>query len=317
MFPKAIEFENSIQSLFQKSREVSLTVTVEAFMRSETGILSPHTRTWYRKCLTPMVDSLGANRLLSDLAESDLFEYASTLGRKYSGSPFTLHAHLRAMKRLFRWLYKKDILPVNLSADIRLPRLPRQGRKGISDSNLKAILEASRASKRDYAMLMFLASTGIRRGGLANLKLSDLNLDQTDDRLRRRATVLEKGNKERTVIMNRETLVALEDYLTERPKPDIDRDYVFLCRSPGQPWHRISEDGISGMVERYKAELGLTGPCSPHQFRHRWARSKLMQGMELSQVSKLLGHEDVSLTVRYYGQFDIDQLQDAYDRYSD
>ena len=206
-------------------------------------------------------------------------------------------------------------MPVDISADLTMPKLPRQGRKGISEANLTAILEAAKGSLRDYALLRFLESTGVRRGGIEDLRLSDLDLDNPDERLRRRATVREKGEKERTVIMSREALRALLVWLEARP--DVPYDHVFLGHSPGQPWHDLSVEGISGILSRYPRRLGIVGACSPHQWRHRWAHHRLHKGMELSQVSQLLGHEDVAITVRFYGQFTVDQLQEAYDRYSD
>lgn len=300
--------------------------TVGAFLRLELAGKSGQTRLWYERRLAALGQWLGEGRPIGDVMEGEIGEYYAHLaGRKslfgksrpaVEGglSAFTLHGHVRAMRRFFRWCYKKAILPADLSLDLDLPKLPKQGRKGISEGNLRAILaEAKAFSARDYALLRFLESTGVRRGGIEGLVLSDLNLDQADERLRRRASVREKGEKERTVVMSREALGAVEIWLRERPA--IDDGHVFLGHSPGQAWHPLSAQGISGIVARYKNRLGLRGPCSPHQWRHRFARNMLHRGMELAQVSQLLGHEDVSITVRFYGQFDIDQLQDAYDRY--
>lgn len=299
---------------------------VGAFLRLELAGKSGQTRLWYERRLAALGQWLGEDRPIGDVMEGEIGEYYAHLaGRKslfgksrpsVDGglSAFTLHGHVRAMRRFFRWCFKKSILPADLSLDLDLPKLPKQGRKGISEGNLRAILEASKSDARDYALLRFLESTGVRRGGIEGLLLSDLNLDQADERLRRRASVREKGEKERTVVMSREALGALDAWLEVRPA--IDDAHVFLGHSPGQAWHPLSAEGISGIVARYKRRLGLKGPCSPHQWRHRFARNMLHRGMELAQVSQLLGHEDVSITVRFYGQFDIDQLQDAYDKYS-
>ena len=295
---------------------------IEAFLRLEMAGLSAQTAHWYRVRLEALGEWLGPGRALSTVLEMELDEYRAALaGRARKDrrklpriSAFTLHGHVRAVKRLFRWLYQRDVLPADLGRDLKLPKLPRQGRKGISEGNLAAILSAAQeGSIRDYALLRFLESTGVRRGGIEGLLLSDLDVDLEDERLRRRATVREKGEKSRTVIMSREALRALLAWLEIRP--EIEDQHVFLGRSPGQAWHALSAGGISGIVSRYKKRLGLRGDCSPHQWRHRWARHHLHQGMELSQVSQLLGHEDVGITVRFYGQFTMDQLQESYDRF--
>jgi integrase/recombinase XerC len=216
-------------------------------------------------------------------------------------------------RRLFKWLYKRGILVANLAADLELPKLPRHLRNGISDDNLLAILDSARNNPRDYAILMFLAITGARRAGVSNLLLEHLNLGAEDARLRRRVTVLEKGDKERIVLLNQEALEALEAWLLVRP--EVADRHVFLGQRPGEDWHPLTPSGISQIVERYKQRLGLTGRTSPHQWRHRFCRRKLQQGMDLSQVSQLAGHEDPAITIRFYGGFDIDQLQASFDQH--
>lgn len=68
-------------------------------------------------------------------------------------------------------------------------------------------------------------------------------------------------------------------------------------------------------IERDKARLGIRGRCSPHMWRHRWFRRMLSNRMPLTQAAQLGGHENVELTYQYYGQFAVDELQDAYDRH--
>ena len=302
-----------VRDLFNgEAGQVSLLNAVEGFLRIEMVGKSPETAVWYQNRLVAMANTLGLELHLGELQEADLLNWYAAMGGR-GLSTYTLHGYVRAVKRFCRWLFKRGILPVDLSLSLSLPKLPRQGRKGISESNLRAILEAARSNPRDYAVLRFMESTGVRRGGIENLLLSDLNMDSSDPRLRRRATVREKGNKERTVLMTPGALEALEAYLITRP--EIDDPHVFLGQSPGQAWHALSDEGISAIVRRYKERLGLSGACSPHQWRHRWARKNLQRGMDLSQVSQLLGHEDVAITVRFYGQFTVDQLQETYDRF--
>lgn len=305
---------------------------VETFLQAGLTGRSLKTVEWYRKRLVPLAQELGEEITVGTVMEADLLDWYARLehrqvrwvgssrpSAKGGLSPDTLHGYVRAAKVLFKRLMQWGVILENPAVNLELPRLPKQGRPGISDSNVQAILRAAKDDSRDYAVLRFLEASGCRRGGLANLRLGDLNLDADNERLRRRATVYEKGAKGRSIVLTPGALEALHAWLKVRSQLDIDPaddDHVFLGREhQGELWRAMQVEAISGILRRYKERLSLRGPCSPHQWRHRWARKRLQEGMGLSQVSQLMGHEDVAITVRYYGQFTIDQLQDDYDRF--
>lgn len=321
---------HSVNVLFQGAAQATLRQAVDGFLQVELVNKSEQTKRWYAARLWAMVDAIGGERPLGDVLEVDLIGYQVNLAnreqlygehgtrKKIKGkklSKFSLHGHVRAIRRFFKWLHVRGVLAADLASNLELPSLPKQGRKGISEINLRAIVEASKDNIRDHAIILFLESTAARRGGVAELRLDDLSLGEVDDRLRRRASVREKGEKERTVILSPAALGALDAWMAMRPH--VDDDHVFLGKSVGEPWHALTPRGISEIIRRYKKKLGLTGPCSPHQFRHRWARHRLQMGMELGQVSQILGHADVKVTIDFYGQFGVDQLQDAYDKFLD
>lgn len=291
-----------------RAKSKNLANVIDEFQQSALSNVSPQTREWYRKRLALLARFLGEERSIRDIKEADLVKWSRSLEDQTLAID-TRHGYLRAARRLFYWSHERRIIAQNPAKDIQLPGLPRQGRKGISDNHLRDILLAAQSDLRDYALLLFLASTGARRGGVANLKLSDLNLDKPEP-LCRQAQVFEKGRKERTVVMDRETYDALLAWLRKR---NSRSDYVFISRR-GTP---LTADGVSEVVERYKRVLKIDGKCSPHQWRHRWFRVLISNGMPLSQAAQLGGHESVGLTYQFYGQFAMSELQTAYDKSCD
>lgn len=288
-------------------QQVTLTDAIESFVRLALSGKADQTKLWYRARLKLLAQFLGEKRPLSNILEIDLIQ----LREHWEASrlaPDTLHGYLRATRRLFRWLFKRGIISMDITTELHLPRIPRRGRKGISDVHALAILrEAQSHSKRDYAMLLFFASTSARRGGVASLRLSDLNLD-ADPPANRQARVIEKGQKERTVIMCAKTLAALRAWLAVRPSGS---EFVFVSNQ-GKPLHANS---ISEIIDRYKKRLGIVGQCSPHQWRHRWFRILISDRMPLTQAAQLGGHESVKVTYDFYSQFAMDELQEAYDKH--
>jgi len=321
--------------VFEGAQQITLAQAVAGFLRfeGENSSWSEETLAWYRERLRQMVELLGGERALGGLVEPDLAEWRARLSERESRygvsrpetpgglSAYTLHGHVRAVKRFFGWLAKTGVLQADLARDIKLPKLPRGERKGISDESAELILAASRSSARDYALVSFLESTGVRRGGCEGLLLSDLGLESGSKRLRFRAMVQEKGEQRRPVVMSEATREAMRAWLRERPASErckvcgVPCEHVFLGRSPGQDWQPLSSVGISEMLDRYKKKLGLRGPCSPHQWRHRWCRRLLENGMPIGHVSQLAGHKDIKITHEFYGAFSIDQLQESYHRF--
>jgi len=303
-------------------QHVTVMNAVATFLKIALQGKAEQTKRWYRCRLSLLIRFLGETRLLFDVMESDLIDWRESIERQ-GLSPDTLHGYIRAARRLFRWLYKRGLMSADISQDVTLPRLPRRGRSGISDHHASLILEeAKRWSVRDYAMLLVFSSTNARRGGVAELRMSDLDLTAPEPYCRR-LQVFEKGLKERTVVMDDETLSALRAWVAVRPvgSPGEEltdgvnfrrgSDHVFVTVK-GRP---LKVDSVSEVIDRYKSRLGIKGRCSPHQWRHRWFRRVLSNKMPLVQAAQLGGHENVEVTYRYYGQFAVDELQDAYDRH--
>ncbi len=285
---------------------ITLEMAIETFMQIETEELAEESRDWYKKRLTAFNTYMGRNRNIVSVLEIDLFSYTKLLKEKKL-SPHTRHGHIRILKRFFKFLDRRNILPVDISKDLKAPKLPKKAKKGINEKNVSLILEAARKNPRDYALLNFLESTSARRGGIANLKLSNMNLDAPEPYCRR-VIIHEKGDKDRTVIMSKETFKALKNYLKIR---ESNSDFVFVDKN-GKP---LTVWGITEILERYKRRLKIQEPCSPHQWRHRWCRKRIQEHMPLKQVSQLAGHASIQVTADFYGTFADDELAEAFDRY--
>ena len=80
-------------------------------------------------------------------------------------APDTLRGHVRAVKRFCRLLQTSRILGDDIGVDLRLPKIPKRGKKGISEGNLRAIIQASRSNPRDYALIRFIEQYRMPEGG--------------------------------------------------------------------------------------------------------------------------------------------------------
>ena len=92
----------------------------------------------------------------------------------------------------------------------------------------------------------------------------------------------------------------LAEFHGEEPLPE---SYVFFSRNGG-PRTPLSQDAVAKMLRKHAAsahESCAEVPLGPHahQFRHARASHWLEDGMNVVQVSFLLGHASVTTTMAY------------------
>lgn len=289
---------------------MKLSEAADLFYTSMIGIKAESTVLWYRRHLINLTEFL----MDPDVDQIDLFaleRFRASLdrpsnanGRKGKISPYTIHANIRAQKRFFGWLYRRQLIPKNPAEFLEKPRLPKQPRKGITVQAAEKMLDMSRDSVRDYAILLFIRDTGCRAGGIYNLLTDNLDI------LHNSATVREKGDKERTVFYTTETALALAMYGSFRKNP-LEEEHFFLSETYHEP---MTYSGVYQIFRRLAKKAKVKTKFSPHQWRHAAVRSWLKAGMNLKSASVLAGHESEKVTGDIYGTLGEDELHELYDK---
>lgn len=279
---------------------------------------SSYTRAWYRQYVGRMIryfndcalDSVGVDdlrRFLSSLWSGERkyqqHKYRKSLDGSLSHA--TVAGYVRAIKAFYNWLESNEHISFeqNVARRLKIPRLPKLEPKSITDGDLEKLIDAARVSPRDFALVLFLADTGCRVGGLSDFRLSDLKLSQ------RQALVTEKGMNTRTLFFGRQTASALRVWLNVRKS---GTDFVFVT----DDGKKLSYWGIRQILVRVKSRAGIKGRANPHSFRHRFARSYIKHGGDLATLADLMGHTDVLVTKRAYAIFQTQELQRKHDMHS-
>ena len=223
------------------------------------------------------------------------------LFRKTNGKPLgvgTQRNRLDAVRGLFRWLTREDVLLSNPASELEMPRKPqRLPRDVLTPEEAEAVLAlpdtTATLGLRDRAMLEVFYATGIRRMELVALEVYDV--DHRRETLRVREG---KGNKERLVPLGERALWWVERYLSDA-RPELayapDPGVLFL----NQDGQAFSLGGLTQLVRRYvkRADLGKEGSC--HLFRHTCATAMLEGGADLRFIQEMLGHASTATTEVY------------------
>jgi integrase/recombinase XerC len=143
-------------------------------------------------------------------------------------------------------------------------------------------------------LLSVLYGTGLRRGELIRLKVSDWDCQQQTLTVDGR-----KSGMQRRVVVPEVSALCLEQYriarhnrLMELGRPD--ETALFVSERGG----RLSNSSISGGLSRLVHRSGLDR-ITLHQFRHTCASDLLEAGLHVAQVQAILGHQSIGTTVRY------------------
>ncbi len=134
-------------------------------------------------------------------------------------------------------------------------------------------------------MTLLTLNTGLRRGEALQLKWTDVDLGQQKVVIRGDNA---KSGKTRYVPLNDEALTTLQLW-----KTDLEAsDWVF----PGHNGARLNSIKTSWKSVLQKAAIH---DFRWHDLRHHFASRLVMKGVDLNTVRELLGHSDLSMTLRY------------------
>lgn len=139
----------------------------------------------------------------------------------------------------------------------------------------------------ENACILLMLHSGLRVGECVDLHIQDLDL--SGKRLIIRAG---KGQRDRLVYLSESTCQAIQLYLQGlQPQPG---DFVWL-RKNGKP---LSTESLRHHIAKVGAALGIEH-LYPHRLRHTCATRLLNAGMDIIQIQKLLGHENLNTTMIY------------------
>ncbi len=250
-----------------------------------------------------------AGKPLATLASKDVLTMTHELlsaCRSDAGRSHTT-AHIRSF---LRYLYWENLNARDLSQFVpktpcwRHAHLPphlswEQVRRAIDSIDGEAPSDL-----RDRAMMLLLATTGLRNRELREIELEDIRWRSAELVLRHT-----KGHRDRVVPLLEETGAALAEYvLHARPRTKARR--VFLShRAPVRPF---SHSGTVSLIIRTRLQrAGISVERGgAHLLRHSLATRLVEQRRPIKEIADLLGHRNIDTTA-FYVKVAVPQLADV------
>ena len=256
--------------------------------KEQDGRMAESSKKQYRMCLENMLfrmrmplDQITVNHIRLYLHE---ISTNPKTGKKLSKA--TVNQRKAIIRSFFKWCYEEEYIQKDPSVRIKEERTDSKPRTAYKDTQIEAMRQAC-DSPRTRAIVDLLASSGIRVAECAGLNISDVDLDN------RELTVFGKGGKWRTAFMDAAAVVSLKAYLQTR-----DDDSPALFVGSRKPHGRLSTDAIRRTLHKLSPAAGVEDVI-PHRFRHTTATAAIERGMPIESVQVILGHSNISTTLRY------------------
>ncbi|MFI5068755.1 MAG: tyrosine-type recombinase/integrase [Streptosporangiales bacterium] len=288
----------------------ALAPTLQAFftdrLTAQLGA-SPHTIAAYRDTLRLLLafaaDRSGTRPSDLDLGDLDaalIGAFLDHLETRRHNSVATRNHRLAAVRSLFAYAARRH--PEH-AADIQrvLAIQPKRFQRNLltylteeeTDALLAACDQATWTGRRDHAMLVLAAHTGLRVSELISLACADVVLG-TGAHVR----CTGKGRRQRATPLGAISAV-LAAWLAERNGNPADPLFPTITGRP------LSRDAVEHRIARYAATAAARCPSirakhvTAHTLRHTAAMRLLHAGVDQAVIALWLGHAQTSTTDRY------------------
>lgn len=250
----------------------------------------------------------------------DIHAFLGYLTSTFHSKPATRARKISTIRIFFNYLcqdasseYKLNQNPtINLKTPKKEKRLP----KYLSLEDSKKLLEVAgdeenRNYERDLAITTLFLNCGMRLSELVGINIKDIDFSEC------KLNVVGKGNKERTIYLNKPCMRAISDYLQVRPKEGIkhDKKHSEKALFLSERRERISNRTVQYIIGKELSKAGLdTNKYSVHKLRHTAATLMYQYGqVDIRALQELLGHESIS-TTEIYTHVNNDQIRSAVER---
>lgn len=252
-----------------KTREILPKTELE---KELTRGLSEKSAKAYNFYISKLLESAGKNST-KEINQEDLENYYFSLSGEISNG--TRQMILSALKYRF---------PKFDYSELKVGRLSKKLPDILTIEEIELLINNTENKKHKFMIRMFY-STGIRLSELINLRYKDVYVEENAIKI-----IFGKEKKDRFVTMAKE----IKDDLVRLKSINLPTDYIFSVAG-----HKMSERAVQRAIQVSVMRSGIQKDIHVHSLRHAYATHLYESGVTIEKIQLLLGHENVSTTMRY------------------
>ncbi|TPE67966.1 recombinase XerD [Halalkalibacterium halodurans] len=268
--------------------------------------LSEHTLKYYRTELLGTMRQLErqgvethpstiTDRTIKENVILDLME----AGRKET----TINARLRALRSFFGFLSDEGMIAQNPFDDVGLIKQHKEIIQTFTRAQLREILsqadQGTFTGVRDYTLMLLMVETGARVREVCDITINDIKWEDNQIKLNG------KGAKDRLVPFQKTMKRQLRKYMAVRGHVSVtDILFVNIDDKP------LSRRRVQEIVAKYGRMANIKNVrCSPHTFRHTFAKIAVQNGADVFALQAMLGHTSLEMVRNYVNLFSSDVFE--------
>ena len=292
---------------------------------------SEHTIRNYRTSVNIFVEFLestgvdGENFNCDCFSADNIIKWLQWLKTKKGCINRTCNNRLAALNSLLKYLGIRNVgyraLYVESHDNVSRLRESKKNVDRISKDAVKCIFATVDASNkkgfRDIVFMTLQYGTAMRIDEMLSLKVRHVQFKGEKPVV----VILGKGRKIRTVPLLGKIVEYLENYITLFHGKNFNpEDYLFYSTWHGQKT-KLSQEAMRKRLQKYieiahKMNEDVPLTFHAHQWRHARASHWLDEGVNIAEISRLLGHENIQTTI-VYQSITIDQQREALSKLQD
>jgi integrase len=253
-----------------------------------------------------------AGKDLPEIKPADIEVWRMHL-EKQGFKPATIYARISRLSSFFEWLMKEPRLGSFITSNPARPAMPKcprpyqtEGTKALDDEQMAALLrivrekaaEGDLTGKRDYSLLLFFVTTGMRRQEVIGLRGSDVQLKKDFLVVRSR---VKGGDYVGREIGDPQVRCALLDYLKAAGREAVignNRPLWTRHDRAGRAGAPLTSHAFAKNLKRYANAAGIDH-VHIHQTRHTFARMVAEETGSIVETQDALGHKNLQTTRVY------------------
>lgn len=206
-------------------------------------------------------------------------------------------ARWSSLNTFFRFLKDFDYINENPMDKTNRPKIRTEHKVTyLTKDEIEIVLDEIRMSPsnknkiRDLCLVSLALSTGLRVSAITQINIEDIDLNNYT------ISVIEKGNKIRTISFGEKLALLIAEYIEDRNVnyPNAETNALFVSQ-----WkRRMTTQTVRNLVAKYTTNI-QGKHITPHKLRASAATNLAASGVSMQAIAKVLGHENIQTTRRY------------------